>query len=30
VYDADPGVDLEVLRRPTMIILGGRALQAVG
>jgi imidazolonepropionase-like amidohydrolase len=28
VYDADPGVDLDVLRRPAMIVLDGRVLQA--
>jgi imidazolonepropionase-like amidohydrolase len=28
VYDADPGVDLDVLRRPAMIMFDGRVLQA--
>jgi imidazolonepropionase-like amidohydrolase len=30
VYDADPGVDPGVLRRPTMIVLNGRVLQTLG
>jgi imidazolonepropionase-like amidohydrolase len=28
VYDSDPGVDLDALRRPTMIVLDGRVLES--